>query len=156
MCAWLVELGSSCDGRYKSAGGSGGKLSGKTPSTTTRSPLSVIALPIIARSPFSRFFHRLNVSTVNLPALGRSSSAVNVRPRIGETPKTLKNSELTCKPVTGLGRSPVPRFMLTPKSYAAMESKDALFFHASNLGTETDEPCPFGYLRCRRMILSDS
>src|SRR2546427_600078 len=53
----------------------------------------------------------------DLPKAGKFSSGENVCPRTGVRPKTLKKFAVTCIPLTGFGRSLMPRFRLTlPKS----------------------------------------
>src|ERR1700730_14979456 len=86
---------------------------------------------------------------------GRSSAGVNVRPTIGETPKTLKYSAETWTALTCCGGSPDHSVIASaPKSYKVNDTKTWFCRHAMNLGMEFEYPTPVRNWRPSFMIRS--
>src|SRR5579862_6337407 len=142
-----------------SAGGSEWNPAGRMPTTVYGSPPSRIGLPTKNGSAPRWVRQTSSVKTTARGPLGESSCGRNERPVVGETPKTWKYSADTWMPLICCGRSPEPRLKPGPeKSYRAIASRVWLaFFHAMNLGIETEPPplfCPLK-LRCTRMIRSE-
>jgi hypothetical protein len=95
---------------------------GITPTTVCGRPFNSIARPTIVASPPNRRCQKSYASTTTSLRVWWFSASVNVRPSIGATPSSGKNSLVTFSTPTSSGSSPPPVRLARVDAIAAIRS----------------------------------